>query len=222
MLAAAFAAFALAASAMADQTILVGQTGGKMALAFSPNNINATKGEVITFLFNGMPGNHTVAQSSFATPCEPLASGFDSGYVLVKNGTSGPFPTFNLTITDETTPIWFYCAQVLGPNGPLAHCPAGMVGAINAPGTGDHVFASFSAAATQTPTTQPTPALLGIGASASASVSPTAATNVASNATSTGSSSTGSATSSGKSSAGTVVVNGALALVAAAFGVVLA
>ncbi|KAI9059021.1 hypothetical protein FKP32DRAFT_1680153 [Trametes sanguinea] len=115
-----FAAVALAQ----DVTIHVGSQNGAQALVFDPPSVNATKGSVVTFVFDGVPGNHTVAQSSFQKPCEPLANGFDSGYIFVPQNSSGPFPTFNLTIVDDTKPIWFYCAQ----SKPMPHCLAGMVG----------------------------------------------------------------------------------------------
>ena len=56
----------------------------------------------LTFVFDGMPGNHTVAQSAFGKPCEPLEGGFDSGFIFVPQGASAPFPTWNLTITDDS------------------------------------------------------------------------------------------------------------------------
>jgi hypothetical protein len=47
------------------------------------------------------PGNHSVSQSSFGSPCEPLAGGFDSGWVSVPESLSPP-PEWNLTITDDS------------------------------------------------------------------------------------------------------------------------
>ncbi len=73
-------------------------------LAFTPSSVNVTKGSVVTFVFDGIPGNHTVAQSAFAKPCEPLAGGLDSGFIFVPPTTdaASSFPTFNLTIEDDT------------------------------------------------------------------------------------------------------------------------
>ena len=79
--------------------IQVGEANGQMALAFSPASITAKNGSVITFVFDGVPGNHTVAQSTFATPCTPMAGGFDSGFFLTNSSTFG---VWNLTITDDT------------------------------------------------------------------------------------------------------------------------
>ncbi|THH16625.1 hypothetical protein EW146_g4049 [Bondarzewia mesenterica] len=110
---------------------------------FIPNNINATEGSVITFEFTGSPGNHSITQSSFANPCQPLQAGFDSGWVFIPTGMTSGTPTWNLTITNGSTPLWFYCKQLV----PQPHCLSGMVGAINAPTSGN-TFAAFLNAAT--------------------------------------------------------------------------
>jgi plastocyanin len=68
-----------------DHRIIVGGS----TLTFEPANITAQAGDTITFEFHQK--NHTATQSSFAAPCQKLASsstsgqvGFDSGlYVLV-------------------------------------------------------------------------------------------------------------------------------------------
>ncbi|KAI0655271.1 hypothetical protein C8Q70DRAFT_887643, partial [Cubamyces menziesii] len=224
----AFAAVALAQ----DVTIHVGSVNGTSALAFSPSSVNATKGSVITFVFDGMPGNHTVAQSAFGKPCEPLEGGFDSGFIFVPQGASAPFPTWNLTITDDSKPIWFYCAQTAGPKG--AHCLNGMVGAINAP-TVNNTFEAFQAAAkTQTGVVAPSPALSGVNALASAAPGPLTGSfsgaavptgTIATNGTSSNSTGTGTGTSTstatGKTNgAGAIQISGLTAFVAAAFGIV--
>lgn len=36
----------------------------------------------------------------------------------------GPYPTYEITVTDVSMPLWFYCGQG-------SHCPLGMVFAIN-------------------------------------------------------------------------------------------
>ena len=68
-----------------DHKIIV---GGTDILAFQPANITAQPGDTITFEFHQK--NHTVTQSSFAAPCQELAStstsgqvGFDSGLYVV-------------------------------------------------------------------------------------------------------------------------------------------
>ncbi|KAI0792251.1 hypothetical protein C8Q75DRAFT_589095 [Abortiporus biennis] len=125
--AAALSALSFAAIAAAqDATIQVGATAATAGgiFQFMPPTINATKGSTITFVFSGAPGNHTVTQSTFASPCQQAPGGFDSGYIQIPAGTTGGFPTWNLTITDDTKPIWFFCAQLA----PAPHCTAGMVG----------------------------------------------------------------------------------------------
>ncbi|KAJ7323959.1 hypothetical protein DFH08DRAFT_887230 [Mycena albidolilacea] len=90
---------------------------------FNPNIIHATNGTVVTFRFSGIPGNHSVTQSTFASPCQPLAGGFDSGFVTARD----PFPGFNYTVVNDQKAAWFYCRQ----NTPTVHCHSGMVGVIN-------------------------------------------------------------------------------------------
>ena len=87
------------------------------------------------------PGNHSITQSSFESPCDPLGNGFDSGNIFIPD-TTGGFPTWNLTITNTSAPIWFFCKQLA----PQPHCDVGMVGSINAPSTGN-TFDAFQAAA---------------------------------------------------------------------------
>lgn len=116
----------------ADHAVTVGGTG---VIAYTPNQITADVGDTVTFTF--MQKNHSVTQSTLATPCAAMAGGFDSGFIPVEaNNTSGPFPTAQFVVQD-TTPVWVYCRQT-------GHCQQGMVFAIN-PGSN---FAAFQAAAT--------------------------------------------------------------------------
>jgi hypothetical protein len=62
--------------------------GADGKLAFYPPNIAAAVGDTVTFVFN--PKNHTVTQSSFDAPCQPLADtthgqeiGFNSGLCVL-------------------------------------------------------------------------------------------------------------------------------------------
>ena len=52
------------------------------------------------------PGNHSVTQSTFASPCEPETGGFDSGWVFVPAGETD-IPEWNLTITDDSKRPFF-------------------------------------------------------------------------------------------------------------------
>ncbi|KAI5479604.1 hypothetical protein MNV49_003341 [Pseudohyphozyma bogoriensis] len=131
-----FVALAGLSSAATHQVVV----GGSAGLVYTPNQITAAVGDTVEFIFQSK--NHTLTQSSFATPCVPLvnattgATGFDSGYVPVAaNATKAPAWTLEVTVS---TPIWFYCAQA-------NHCESGMVGAINAPATGNKTFAAFMA-----------------------------------------------------------------------------
>ncbi|KAJ6261317.1 hypothetical protein Dda_3986 [Drechslerella dactyloides] len=98
-------------------------------LTFSPDSITAAVGDVVSFKFAG--GNHTVTQSAFDDPCNPLANGISSGW------TGSSSETFSITIT-STDPIYFFCAAP-------GHCNAGMVGAINPPTNGNTLAAYKSA-----------------------------------------------------------------------------
>lgn len=92
-------------------------------LKFTPNNITELPGTLVSFSFH--PRNHSVVQSSFDKPCQPLESGgFSSGFIPTAVSPSGA--TFDIVVPDDK-PIWFYCAQVNG-----NHCQSGMVGSINA------------------------------------------------------------------------------------------
>jgi plastocyanin len=135
-------------------------------LVFTPSSVNVSAGDVVNFRWVGSPGNHSVTQSSFAQPCDPLSGGFDSGFVFTPANITTGFAEWNLTITNGSAPIWFFCKQ--GANG-ADHCKSGMVGAFNAPTTGNHTFAAFKAAAAAFNSTpgQAEGGLVGVGASAS-------------------------------------------------------
>ncbi|EJD39007.1 hypothetical protein AURDEDRAFT_41743, partial [Auricularia subglabra TFB-10046 SS5] len=109
-----------------------------------PNTTGVANGDIMTFMFVGSPGNHTVSQAAFAAPCAQMSGGFDSGFVPVA-AMSTDVPVWNLTVTDASKPIFFYCKQTAGPKGP--HCLAGMVGAINAPASGTGSLDDFMSAA---------------------------------------------------------------------------
>ncbi|KAJ7274827.1 hypothetical protein C8J57DRAFT_1592218, partial [Mycena rebaudengoi] len=162
MLFASIAVLAAASVVTAQVKVDVGATSASPGgiFQFNPNSIKAAKGTVVTFEFTGAPGNHTVTQSSFDKPCEPLANGFDSGWIFIKEKIDPP-PTWSITITDDSKPIWFYCKQL----NPTAHC---MVGAINVQ-PGDKSLQAFqnNAKAASAPG-QAAGGLVGVGASASA------------------------------------------------------
>ncbi|KAJ7632140.1 Cupredoxin [Roridomyces roridus] len=112
--------------------VTVGGPNG--TIAYNPSSVTANVGDVVVFTF--MQKNHTITQSSLATPCSPLANGFDSGFVPVPANQTSDFPQAQLTVKD-TNPVWVYCRQT-------GHCQQGMVFAVN---PGDKL-AAFQAAAT--------------------------------------------------------------------------
>nr|ARK07238.1 putative secreted effector protein CSEP008 [Podosphaera xanthii] len=103
------------------------------ALTYSPNKVKAAVGDMVQFQF--VSGNHTVTQSTFENPCEPMAktafsnaTGIFSGYMPIiptsaATGSPAMMPTYTIMI-NNTTPIWIYCSQA-------KHCQKGMTMVIN-------------------------------------------------------------------------------------------
>lgn len=100
-------------------TVQVGNGG----LNYSPNDFSANVGDTVEFHFFGP--EHSVAQSTFASPCQPANNqAFFSGPISTTG--TGPNPeVFTLTI-NSTAPIWIYCAIP-------SHCENGMAAVINKP-----------------------------------------------------------------------------------------
>jgi plastocyanin len=101
-------------------TVVAGLSG----LHFDPDNVVAQIGDIVEWIY--LPKNHSVAQSSFAQPCKPLAgnAGFFSGFNFAT--TEGlATDVFQFTVVDNE-PVWYYCAQTDG-----NHCQMGMAGVIN-------------------------------------------------------------------------------------------
>ncbi|KAI0552753.1 Cupredoxin [Xylaria curta] len=97
------------------------QVGGSAGLAYSPPEVKAAVGDMVVFTF--MSTNHTVTQSTFAAPCDPMAGGMDSGFQPNKDNAVVPAPQVAMQVM-TTDPIWFYCKQT-------GHCGKGMVFSIN-------------------------------------------------------------------------------------------
>ncbi|KAF6827565.1 extracellular serine-rich protein [Colletotrichum plurivorum] len=127
------------------------EVGAAGALTFSPNDLKEPVGTVVEFAFN--PRNHSVTQSSFDKPCQPSQNGFSSGLIPTALSPSGV--TFSILVAD-TKPIWFYCAQTTG-----MHCQKGMLGAVNAPSSGNTLAAFTDLASKAPPSTLPPQAPLG-------------------------------------------------------------
>jgi len=157
----------------ADHAVMVGETG----LSFSPDNITAVEGDTVTFHF--YPKAHSVVQSAFTSPCEPLQNGFFSGFVPTSSGEGNK--TFVYTVS-STKPVWFYCSQG-------SHCQAGMVGVINAPANSPNTIEAYTVLAkaasnNTTPTTTPGTGGKLVDASSSSSMNSTNSTSSYPNAAS--------------------------------------
>ncbi|KAF7363201.1 Cupredoxin [Mycena venus] len=109
-------------------------------LAFSPSNVTANVGDTVTFQFQSK--NHSVTQSSFASPCTPLAGGVDSGFQFVAANAAN-IPEFSLTISNASKPLFFFSKQ----DAVVNECQKGMVFSINADPNSAKSFAAFQAAA---------------------------------------------------------------------------
>ncbi|XP_014561324.1 hypothetical protein COCVIDRAFT_33661 [Bipolaris victoriae FI3] len=132
-----FTASAMAGAALAaEHTIAVGDKAGN--LVFKPDSIMAAEGDTVTFKF--WPKNHSVAQATFANPCQPMSNGFWSGFVPTSDAEKVATTTFTYEVTNASAPIWFYCTQGM-------HCQNGMVGVINAPQSGARTLEAFKTAA---------------------------------------------------------------------------
>lgn len=105
-------------AAQTTHSVLV---GGPSRLYFTPDNVRANVGDVILLTFLG--NNHSVTQSAFATPCQPLAGGMDSGFQPNQESSVNPPPQVAMQVM-VTTPLWFFCRQT-------GHCGKGMTLSIN-------------------------------------------------------------------------------------------
>ncbi|KIE03974.1 extracellular serine-rich protein, partial [Metarhizium majus ARSEF 297] len=109
-------------------TTLTGVTHSVVAglggLRFDPENVVAEIGDIVEWHF--LPQNHSLAQSSFAEPCKPLAdgTGFFPGFEFATSQGQAR-NVFRLQVKDKKT-IWYYCPQQKG-----NHCQQGMAGVIN-------------------------------------------------------------------------------------------
>jgi plastocyanin len=110
-------------SSVTVHVVTVGAANG--SLTYSPSKINAEVGSMIQFQF--MPKNHTITQSNFDKPCEPLAmhsnvAGIFSGFMPVAADATS-IPTYTIVV-NHTETMWMYCSQGM-------HCQAGMAMVIN-------------------------------------------------------------------------------------------
>jgi len=123
----ALSALSIGSALAADQvTVHVVKVGGANGtLTYSPNNLVAAAGDMVQFQF--APANHTVTQSTFDNPCQPIAlhsnvTGVYSGFMPVQ-ASAQMTPLYTIIIND-TKPMWLYCSQG-------KHCQNGMSMVIN-------------------------------------------------------------------------------------------
>ncbi|CAO2652528.1 Nn.00g008110.m01.CDS01 [Neocucurbitaria sp. VM-36] len=173
-------------------THIVQVGGANGSLVFSPNQVKAAPGDLVQFQFH--PKNHSVVQSTFDNPCVPIQNimanktdAFYSGFMPTNAslGATSQVLTYTIRVKDEK-PVWFYCSQA-------KHCQAGMVGAINAPATGNRTmqaFVALAAAATENLSPGQAP---GSGSSGTTAPSPSSGSGSGSGTSGT----SGSTTSSG-------------------------
>ena len=95
---------------------------GEDGFTFSPNTVHAKVGDTVQFHFYA--GDHSVAQSTFKSPCHPHSpKAIFSGFINPSGGDKEADEMFAMRV-NTTDPIFLYCAQV-------GHCEAGMVMVIN-------------------------------------------------------------------------------------------
>ncbi|KAJ7722383.1 hypothetical protein B0H16DRAFT_1473369 [Mycena metata] len=134
------------------------------ALQFNPTLSNATNGTVVICSLNLCQPSYR-----FDVPCEPLAGGFDSGFIGIAAVTT-PLPQWNaLVFFSFSSPllffsiaIWFFCKQAIRDP---SRCAVGMVGGLTPPPLAPTFLANAKAA---TFVGQAAGGLVGVGASASA------------------------------------------------------
>jgi plastocyanin len=128
--------------------ITAGSTTANKGLHFEPENVVAAIGDVIEFHF--LPKNHSVVQSSFDKPCEPLSTAsIFSGFNFAT--TAGEAPNVFSFVVKDTNPFWYYCSQTAG-----NHCQSGMSGVINQNfDSNDKTLAKYKEMAVNTVTKQP-------------------------------------------------------------------
>lgn len=122
-----FALTAVLAVSAKNVVVTVGKnTTDNATMVFDPAQVSAKLNDIVVFNFT--IGNHTVTQSTFASPCTPAhdtnitINGFDSGFRDTVNGTAITILSVPITpdLVNET--IWFYDFNT---------CAEGGVGGIN-------------------------------------------------------------------------------------------
>jgi plastocyanin len=93
---------------------------GNNGLNFDPDTLVASPGDLIHFHFYS--SNHSVAQSSFDKPCEPIDGGIFSGF-FTASGKDESSEVFSMRL-NSTDPLWLYCSSG-------EHCKGGQSMVVN-------------------------------------------------------------------------------------------
>jgi plastocyanin len=129
--------------------IFAGSQTANKGLHFEPENVVAEIGDYVEFHF--LPKNHSIVQSTFEKPCEPLGgteSVFSGFRFNTSMGEADNVFTFQVA---SKKPFWYYCSQVNG-----NHCQMGMSGVINQDFySRDKTLAKYKEASKGTVTKQP-------------------------------------------------------------------
>jgi plastocyanin len=97
-------------------------TVGKDGLKFDPETLTASPGDLIHFHFYA--SNHSVVQSTFDKPCQPMDGGIYSGF-FTASGKDESNQVFSMRL-NSTDPVWLYCSSG-------EHCKGGQSMVINPP-----------------------------------------------------------------------------------------
>ncbi|KAB5583532.1 hypothetical protein GE09DRAFT_304573 [Coniochaeta sp. 2T2.1] len=132
-------------------TVHVVTVGANGTLTFVPDNLKPAVGDMVQFQF--LAGNHTVTQSTFDNPCQPIGmhsnvTGFHSGFQDAKAAMAkGVVDTYSIMIND-TKPIWVYCATG-------KHCVNGMAMVINENSSSNKTLSAYKSLAAGASTVVP-------------------------------------------------------------------
>lgn len=98
---------------------------GANGLSIEPDTLIASPGDLLNFHFYA--SNHSIAQSSYDKPCEPLdgGNGIYSGFFAGQSGKDENGQIFSMRL-NGTDPVWLYCSAG-------EHCKGGLSMVVNAP-----------------------------------------------------------------------------------------
>ncbi|ETN45663.1 uncharacterized protein HMPREF1541_09496 [Cyphellophora europaea CBS 101466] len=107
---------------------------GSNGLNFDPDALTASPGDLINFHFYA--SNHSVAQSSFDKPCQPIdgSSGIFTGF-FTASGKDEASQMFSMRL-NGTDPMWLYCSSG-------EHCKGGQSMVINSVSGSDQTLKQY-------------------------------------------------------------------------------